>query len=185
MKYGKMLLVGAACAALAATSAQAADLTPITPTTTVTTTPMAAPSFSWGGAYAGIMGNAVYCAVCIDTWGGQVGIQAGYNAAAGAAVFGAQLRGMYAFSPVVASFVVEGDARAGFALGERALAYGLAGIGYFFGSGSTYWTAGGGFELAAGNAVSLFAEVTPYWFFGGGSPTIWRFGGGLNFHFGG
>ena len=44
----------------------------------------------------------------------------------------------------------EGNGRLGVVLGERALAYVQAGVGYFTGFGTTYFTAGGGVAVGRG-----------------------------------
>ncbi len=188
MKFGKLLLVGAACAALTATSAHAADLTPIMPAPVVTTAPMAPPTFRWGGLYAGVSGGLVYCpGLCIPTIGGLASVGAGYNFTTGRLLFGTSAD-LYVLFGGGIGVAVEGNGRAGVLLGDRALIYGEGGIGWFFGSTQPHFTVGGGVEVAVSNKLSVFGEVKPYWFFNSGGITfgpVWRFDVGVSFHFGG
>lgn len=181
MKFGKTLLAGVVAATLAATSAEAADLT--VPVITAPPPP-AEPAFSWAGPYVSAIGSFLTCDICIAN-AGELGVRAGYDFAFGNFVIGANAT-LYAYYDTVSGLDggVEGLARAGFVLGERAMVYAQGGLGHFF-SGANYYTIGGGVAFAVGDSASIFAEVMPYRFLPVSATTLWKFSAGFTWHFGG
>jgi hypothetical protein len=178
MKLPKALLIGAACLSLVAGSAKAADPSPVT-SQAVGVVPVAAPGFSWAGPYIGVAGTYVTCPACS---GAEIALRAGYDFTFGRFLAGANVEAFVATDGVIVVPGFEANGRFGAVLGERVLAYVQAGVGYFTGFGSTYFTAGGGVAVALGSRASIYGEVTPYWI----NPvsTVWRFSLGVDWHFG-
>ena len=171
---------------LVATSAEAADLPPIAAAPAPPPPPMASPAFSWAGPYVGISGYAIWCGptvACVPTVAYGAMLTAGYNATFGAFVVGAEASANFLFS-IGTALLVEANARAGYAVADRVLLYGEAGVGYNLTFPGTYFTFGGGAEIALGDALSVFAEFKPTAYFGGGNPLFRRASLGINFHFG-
>ena len=143
----KRTLAAAAILAGTAIAANAADL-PTIPTAPPPP-PMAAPAFDWSGMYFGASGAFYFS-------GFEVGAHVGYNITRGNLLLGAEASVFY-FIGAVNPISVQLEGRAGFALGQRALLYGNAGVGYVIG-GTYYFEFGGGLEVAVGQALSVFAE---------------------------
>ncbi|MCW5715175.1 MAG: hypothetical protein KIT43_11745 [Bauldia sp.] len=172
-------------ATVAATGANAADVMPITVPTTVVV-PVAAPpapAFDWSRFYAGAVGGVWLELDPVQFYSGRAAGIVGKGFTIGERlVVAVELQaGVYYFPAPV--FEVFGVARTGVLLGERVLAYGLAGIGWEPGAWSV--VAGGGVEVAMGNHLSVRGEAMGYWEFGGGLvPSYASLTGGLVWHFG-
>lgn len=148
MKIGKAL-IGVVASAFVATGAMAADI-PTAPIVVAPPAPMATPAFNWTGMYAG--GDYTLLATPL-----QFGAHVGYNFAFGGAIVGVE-GGVGLALPGVISMSVR--AKAGFAVRERLLLYGVAGLeAYLVGPAAVFWTAAGGAELAINHRVSVFAEA--------------------------
>lgn len=148
MKINKAL-IGVVASAFVATGAMAADI-PTAPIVVAPPAPMATPAFNWTGMYFG--GN--YTRIVTPL---QFGAHVGYNFAFGGAIVGVE-GGVGLAAPGVINASVR--AKAGFAVGERLLLYGVAGVEvYLVGPAVAVWTAAGGAEFAINHRVSVFAEV--------------------------
>ena len=137
----------------------------------------------WGGPFVGAYGS-----IAIETGLGiswyHLGGQAGYNFSRGNLVFGVVGRvGTYIQSGSFGPHV-EAHLRAGFAM-ERALLYGLVGVGTYPGDCCVFLDVGAGVEMKVGDRMSLFGEFHYVHF-----PTVpppplyFRLDFGLNFHLG-
>lgn len=129
----------------------------------------------WSGLYFGTLGG------WSTTFGlSEFGVQVGYNFAWDRFVAGLEIETTH---PGAGGALINAslNARAGYAVGDRVLVYGEAGIGEWL-FVPTY-TLGGGVEFAVGDQMSLFAEAKAQGFIGGGIfGTVIR--GGVNVHFG-
>jgi opacity protein-like surface antigen len=171
MKLWKTML-GAIGAATIATSAMAADLPTIA---APPPPPMAAPAFDWSGRYVGVFTIVPIVPFSpVVVLGGSVGL----NMARGNLVFGAALD---TFVSVLPGFTIGAQAqgRLGYALGQRALLYGVVGIGF---SGVPFWSFGGGAEFAMRETRSLYVEVAQWRALTAGPPPAIMATIGMNFH---
>ena len=135
--------------------------------------PPPAPVFSWAGPYVGAFGGFTFGLV------GDAGLQAGFNFVNGGFVAGVEARAGVGFAGPVFFTTVGG--RAGFLVGERALLYGAAAVGYLPVIPAFFYTAGGGTEVAVGTNLSLFAEARALSAFGGGCCLL-TIQAGFNWH---
>lgn len=178
-KAMKAALAGAVGSILIASAAMAADLPPpvVAP---APPPPMAAPAFDWGGVYYGVYGG-----YNTGIPPGAAGVLVGYNFVRGNFLGGveARLGGFFpGLGPTGFDFEGSVNARVGFLLRDRLNIYGVAGIGHVFCCDFTYWSAGGGLEIAAGSRVSLFAEGRAFNDFTGLGPPGLMIRGGVNLH---
>lgn len=147
MKIGKAL-IGVVASAFVVTGAMAADI-PTAPIVVAPPAPMAPPAFDWTGMYFG--GNYTRIAVPLE-----FGAHVGYNFAAGGAIVGVEGGAGFSFLGVLSASV---RAKAGFAVGERLLLYGVVGLQAYFAGPVVFWTAAGGAEFAINQSTSVFSEV--------------------------
>jgi opacity protein-like surface antigen len=175
----KRTLAASMLVVASAAAAGAADLPTIPVAPAPPPPPVAmAPSFDWSGPYVGAYGGAVFNSPTYY----QAGIQAGYNFTRGNFLAGIEGQAGADFSGGTA-FEADVNARVGGILGERVLLYAEAGVGLITGTPTYIWTAGGGMEVAVGNAASVFAEAKAVGAFTGGCCAL-LVQGGLNWHFG-
>jgi opacity protein-like surface antigen len=165
-------------------AAAAADLPSPPPIAPAPPPPMASPAFDWSGPYIGVYGNVL---TNFSAIGLGAGVQAGFNIQRGSFVAGLELQAGAAYDFGAGAFAVTADANAklGFALGQRALLYGEAGIGafYLFGGGFfPYWTAGGGLEFAIRDPMTVYLEAKVLQQLSVATPLIYVFEAGLNWH---
>jgi opacity protein-like surface antigen len=162
-------------------AAAAADLPPPPMAPAPPPPPMASPAFDWSGMYFGIYGGAITDFV---TAIGQAGAQVGFNMQRGSFVAGLELQAGVIFAGGAFGYEADANAKLGFALGQRALLYGEAGVGLLGATGTMtfVWNAGGGIEFAIRDPMSIFAEAKVVGAFGGGVPVAYLFQGGLNWH---
>ena len=166
MKLWKTML-GAIGAATIATSAMAADLPTIV---APPPPPMAAPAFDWSGRYFGVTVMTTFPLTGVLVTG-----HVGWNRVNGNRLTGLELEAGFG---IPGGIVAHAQGRLGFLLGNRALLYGVAGLGF---SGIPFVSYGAGVEFAVGNAASLFAEVGQWYGFGMGTSPI-LFSAGFNLH---
>lgn len=171
MRLGKVIL-GAAMSAMVATSAIAADL-PTVGTAPPPPPPMAT-HFGWDGKYLGVFTMASIPFYPTLVLGGTFG----WNMVRGNLVAGAEID---AFVGAIPTFFAGAHAhgRLGFLVGDRAMLYGLAGVGW---SGLPFWSYGGGVEFALRDTKSIFVDVAQWRPFGGGPPPAIIVNAGINFH---
>jgi opacity protein-like surface antigen len=176
--FGKRTLAAGAILLASVVAANATDITPIAPPPPPPPPP--APVFSWDGFYVGGYGGLIHAFGAAIA---QVGAQVGFNFTSGAFLGGVELQAEWRGPPAFAShFGVGANARAGFIIGTNFLVYGEGGIHWqsLFAPG-TYWTAGGGAEMALGTAISIFAEAAAVGTFTGFCCAL-QVQAGLNWH---
>ena len=174
----KWLAPGVLCLAVMTSGAMAADPPPAPQVVVQAPIPPPPPAFSWTGPYVGVHGGIfVDPGFTFGNW--RAGLQAGYNALFGRAVLGAEV--------AVAAEIFPGptftyDAifagKAGFLAGDRVLIFAELGIGV----PGPAWIAGGGVEVAVGEAVSVFGKALALGGLGGGGFYGTLVHVGLNWH---
>jgi opacity protein-like surface antigen len=170
----KRILIAGALVVGTTFAANAADLpTPPMAPAPPPPPPMAAPAFDWSGPYIGAYGGIFYPVYY------QAGVQAGFNIVRGSFLAGIEAEVGTIFGGGF-TYNVALNARLGFILGQRALLYALAGVGFNPAFGPL-WNTAAGIEFAIGDAWSIFAEGGLAGQFGGG-PFAYTFQAGLNWH---
>jgi opacity protein-like surface antigen len=174
MKLGRIIL-GAAVSAMVATSALAADLPPMVAPAPPAPPPPMAMHFDWAGKYVGVFAIVpIFPFYPAAILGGSFG----WNMVRGNIVAGVEVEAFATVFPTIL-FGAQAQGRVGFAMGDRALLYGTAGVGW---SGVPFWSYGGGLEFAMRETRSLFVEVAQWRPFVAGPPPALVLTLGMNFH---
>lgn len=171
----KRILAAGAFVLASAIAANAADIPPMPPPPPPAIPP--APIFDWSGPYAGVYGGYFFFPGYP-----QGGLQSGYNFTSGGFLAGIEAQAGVLVGTGIA-FEANLNARVGVLLAPKLLVYGEGGVGWIPSTPIFTYNFGGGIEVAAGAAMSVFAEAKGIGGFGPtGTCCAITVQGGLNWH---